>query len=64
MTNEELMKAHFWQSYANIDIWVVQDTAAGKATYFLWNDGTIHERDNEKEILKLAKFLTNTRRSR
>ena len=64
MTNEELMKARFWQSIANIDIWVVQDTAAGKATYFFSNDGGIHERESEKEILQLARFLTNTRRSK
>ena len=64
MTNEELMKARFWQSYANIDIWVVQDTIVGKSIYFLYNDGGIHERNDEKEILNLAKFLTTARRSK
>lgn len=64
MTDEQLMKARFWQSYANIDIWVVQNTIVGKSIYFLWNDGTLHERESEKEILQLAKFLTNARKSK
>lgn len=64
MTDELLMKAHFYQSIENIDIWRTQDTKAGTTTYFLWNDGTLHERSTEKEIINLAKFIVNTRRSK
>ena len=60
----DIMGAHFWQSYGNIDIWRTQDTKAGTTTYFIWNDGTIHSRDTEKEIIDLAKFITRTRGSK
>ena len=64
MTDEQLMHAHFWQAYGPLDIWRTQDTKAGTTTYFLWNDGTLHERETEKEIINLAKFIVNTRRSK
>ena len=55
---------HFYQSYGNVDIWQKQDTITGTTTYFIWNDGTLHERESEKEIINLAKFIVNTRRSK
>ena len=64
MTDELLMKAHFYQSYGPIDIWRTQDTKAGTTTYFIWNDGTLHERSSEKEIIDLAKFIVKTRGSK
>ena len=64
MTNEIFMHAQFYQSIGNIDIWRTQDTKAGTTTYFIWNDGTLHERSSEKEIINLAKFIVNTRRSK
>ena len=64
MTDEQLMHAHFWQAVGNIDVWIVQDTITGKSIYFLYNDGGIHERETEKEIINLAKFIVRTRGSK
>lgn len=57
-------KLDFYQSYEIIDIWRTQDTKAGTTTYFIWNDGTLHERQSEKEIIDLAKFIVRTRGSK
>ena len=55
---------HFYQSYGTVDIWKKTDTVSGTNTYFIWNDGTMHERSTEKEIIDLAKFITRTRGSK
>lgn len=60
----DIMGAHFWQSYCNLDIWKKQDTVSGKEVYFLYADGTVHERDSEKGILDLAKFIVKARGGR
>ena len=57
----DITGATFWQNYGGIDIWVKQDIKGGTSTYFINVDGTIHSRDGEKEILTLARFITNAR---
>lgn len=59
MTDEQLMHAHFYQSYGPIDIWRTQDTKAGKTVYQFWFQGKAYERDTEKEIKDLARNLYN-----
>lgn len=60
----DLSGAQFWQAYDVIDIWVIQDTKAGKNKFLFFYDGNIHERDSEKEIISLAKQMLKRVRGR
>lgn len=51
-------KLRFWQSYGNIDIWQDQDTVSGQIKYLFWFDNKSYERSSEKEILALARQLS------
>lgn len=60
----DISGARFWQSYDVIDIWVVQDMKGGTSKYFFWFGDKLHEGDEEREILNLAKRLLNESRGR
>lgn len=51
-------KLRFWQSYGNCDIWQDQDTVSGQIKYLFWFDNKSYERSSEKEILALARQLS------
>jgi hypothetical protein len=51
-------KLRFWQSYGNIDIWQDQDTVSGQIKYLFWFDNKSYECSSEKEILALARQLS------
>lgn len=51
-------KLRFWQSYGNIDIWQDQDAVSGQIKYLFWFDNKSYERSSEKEILALARQLS------